>query len=87
MKAIIKEIITHFLVVCVVLIVAYGNHDKRAFNMSNEVKNVLVAGDPDMISFNVVSWIYSFSFSVVKVISLVLNVAGGTREITIGVSR
>ena len=63
MKAIIKEIITHFLVVCVVLIVAYGNHDKRAFNMSNEVKNVLVAGDPNMISFNEVSWIYSFSFS------------------------
>ena len=62
MRAIIKEIITHFLVVCVVLIVAYGNHDKRAFNMSNEVNNVIVAGDPNMISFNVVSWIYIFLF-------------------------
>lgn len=54
MKAIIKEIITHFLVVCVVLTVAYGNHDNRSFAMSNEVKNILVDGDPSMISFDVV---------------------------------
>ena len=53
MKAIIKEIITHFLVVGIVLIVAYGNHDNRSFAMSNEVKNVLVAGDSS-ISFDVV---------------------------------
>lgn len=55
MKAIIKEIIAHFLVVCVVLIVAYGNHDDSAFNMSKEVKNVLVDGGLDKISFDVVS--------------------------------
>lgn len=54
MKAIIKEIITHFLVVGIVLTVAYGNHDDRSFTMSNEVKNVLVAGDPNMASFDVV---------------------------------
>lgn len=54
MKAIIKEIITHFLVVCVVLTVAYGNHDNRSFAMNNEVKNILVDGDPSMISFDVV---------------------------------
>lgn len=54
MKAIIKEIITHFLVVGIVLTVAYGNHDNRSFTMSNEVKNVLVAGDPNMASFDVV---------------------------------
>ena len=52
MKAIIKEIITHFLVVGIVLTVAYGNHDNRSFAMSNEVRNVLVAGDPSMISFD-----------------------------------
>lgn len=54
MKAIIKEIITHFLVVCVVLTVAYGNHDSRSFAMSNEIRNVLVDGDPNLISFDVV---------------------------------
>ena len=54
MKAIIKEIITHFLGVGIVLTVAYGNHDNRSFTMSNEVKNVLVAGDPNMASFDVV---------------------------------
>lgn len=55
MKAIIKEIITHFLVVVIVLTVAYGNHDNRSFAMSNEVKNVLVAGGANMISFDAVS--------------------------------
>ena len=54
MKAIIKEIITHILVVCVVLIVAYGNHDRRAFNMNNEVKNLLVDGGPKHIAFEMV---------------------------------
>ena len=54
MKAIIKEIITHILVVCVVLIVAYGNHDQRAFNMNNEVKNILVDGGPKHIPFYMV---------------------------------
>lgn len=54
MKAIIKEIIAHFLVVCVVLTVAYGNHDSRSFAMSNEIRNVLVDGDPNLISFDVV---------------------------------
>ena len=58
MKAIIKEIITHFLVVCVVLTVAYGNHDSRSFAMSNEIRNVLVDGDPNLISFDVVRLIY-----------------------------
>lgn len=54
MKAIIKEIITHFLVVGVVLTVAYGNHDNRSFAMTEEVKNVLVNGDPNLISFDAV---------------------------------
>ena len=54
MKAIIKEIITHFLVVGIVLTVAYGNHDNRSFAMSNEVQNVLVAGDPSTTSFDTV---------------------------------
>ena len=54
MKAIIKEIVTHFMVVCVVLTVAYGNHENRSFAMSNEVKNVLVDGDPNLVSFDVV---------------------------------
>lgn len=51
MKAIINEIITHILVVCVVLIVAYGNHDQRAFNLNNEAKNILVDGGPKHIPF------------------------------------
>lgn len=59
MKAIIKEIVIHFLVVCVVLIVAYGNHDSRAFNMTNEVKKVLVEGDPNKMSFDLASEIFN----------------------------
>ena len=70
MKAIIKEIVTHFLVVCVVLIVAYGNHDSRAFNMTNEVKNVLVDGDPNKMSFDLASEIYFFNSLVMSLVTL-----------------
>lgn len=52
MKAIIKEIVTHILVVCVVLVVAYGNHDNRSFAMTEEVKNVLGTSDSNIVSFN-----------------------------------
>ncbi|XP_022800006.1 polycystin-1-like [Stylophora pistillata] len=52
MKAIIKEVVTHILVVCVLLVVAYGNHDNRSFKMTEEVKNVLVTRDSNTISFD-----------------------------------
>ena len=55
MKAIIKEIITHFVVVCIVLIVAYGNHDNETFQMTDEINKALVVGDSDGEPFNDVS--------------------------------
>ena len=55
MKAIIKEIITHFVVVCIVFIVAYGNHDNGSFRMTDEINKALVVGDSEGTTFNDVS--------------------------------
>ena len=64
MKAIIKEIITHFVVVCIVFIVAYGNHDNGTFRMTDEIKKALVVGDSDRTTFNDVSSVVpSFTLS------------------------
>lgn len=52
MKVIIKEIVIYILVVCVVLVVVYGNYDNRLFVMIGEVKNVLGISDLNIVLFN-----------------------------------
>lgn len=52
MKVIIKEIVIYILVVCVVLVVVYGNYDNRLFVMIEEVKNVLGISDLNIVLFD-----------------------------------
>lgn len=46
MSAIIREIFLHFLVVIIVLFVAYGNHDDKSFSYSKRAIDILTKGIP-----------------------------------------
>jgi hypothetical protein len=70
MAAIIREIILHFMVVILVLFVAYGNHDDKSFSYSRRAIKLLTEGFPAFtkVSVNVIEWISYSRASTVPVV-------------------
>lgn len=57
MKAIIKEICNHMLVVIVVLFVAYANHDTKSYAFSKEIDDIFVQGKISTYQLSMVGYI------------------------------